>query len=46
MLITQKTEDEVVIALHDHGLDIALTIDALFEGTQVIYIILYYGLPT
>ncbi|VVC33301.1 Hypothetical protein CINCED_3A019141 [Cinara cedri] len=34
MLITQKSEDEIVIALHDHGLDIALTIDALFEGTQ------------
>lgn len=35
MSITQKTEDEVVIALHDNGLDIALTIDALLEGPQV-----------
>lgn len=35
MLITQKTEDEAVIALHDNGLDIALTIEALLEGPQV-----------
>jgi len=35
MQITQKTEDEVVIALHDNALDIALTIDALLEGPQV-----------
>lgn len=35
MQITQKTEDEVVIALHDNGLDVALTIDALLEGPQV-----------
>jgi len=35
MQITQKTEDEVVYALHDNALDIALTIDALLEGPQV-----------
>lgn len=35
MSITQKSEDEVVIALHDNGLDIALTIEALLEGPQV-----------
>ncbi|XP_015368477.1 PREDICTED: protein lingerer isoform X3 [Diuraphis noxia] len=34
MQITQKTEDEVVIALHDNALDIALTIEALLEGPQ------------
>lgn len=34
-MITQKTEDEAVIALHDNGLDIALTIEALLEGPQV-----------
>lgn len=39
MVITQKSEDEVVIALHDHGLDIALTIGALLEGTQVFNLI-------
>lgn len=31
----QRTEDEVVIALHDNSLDVALTIDALLEGPQV-----------
>lgn len=36
MLITHKEEDDVVIALHDNGLDIALTVDALLEGNQVI----------
>jgi len=41
MQITQKTEDEIVIALHDNALDIALTIDALLEGPQV-YLILNY----
>jgi len=35
MQITQKTEDEIVIALHDNALDIALTIGALLEGPQV-----------
>lgn len=35
MSITQKTEDEVVIALHDNSLDISLTIEALLEGPQV-----------
>lgn len=32
MTITQKTEDEVVIALHDNGLDMSLTVEALLEG--------------
>ncbi|XP_050427101.1 protein lingerer isoform X3 [Adelges cooleyi] len=34
MQITQKSEDEIVIALHDNSLDVALTIDALLEGPQ------------
>lgn len=36
MAITQKSEDEVVIALHDNGLDVELSIHALFERPQVI----------
>ncbi|XP_050519774.1 protein lingerer isoform X2 [Daktulosphaira vitifoliae] len=34
MQIIQKSEDEIVIALHDNSLDVALTIDALLEGPQ------------
>ncbi|XP_025406617.1 protein lingerer isoform X3 [Sipha flava] len=32
MTITQKTEDEAVIALHDNGLDVTLTVEAILEG--------------
>lgn len=42
MSITQKTEDEVVIALHDNGLDISLTIEALLEGPQVYLIFNFF----
>jgi hypothetical protein len=35
MTITQKTEDEAVIALHDNGLDVTLTVEAILEGPLV-----------
>jgi len=44
MQITQKTEDEIVIALHDNALDIALTIEALLEGPQVYLSVKYSSL--
>jgi len=44
MQITQKTEDEIVIALHDNALDIALTIEALLEGPQVYLSVNYKSL--
>lgn len=34
VLITQKSEDEVAIALHDNELDVGLTIEAILEGPQ------------
>jgi len=33
MLITQVSEDEAIIALHDNALDLSLTIEALLEGS-------------
>lgn len=44
MTITQKTEDEVVIALHDNGLDISLTVGALMEGQLVCFNFNFYVL--
>lgn len=44
MQIIQKPEDEILIALHDNGLDIALTIDALLEGPQVCLSLKYTSL--